>query len=95
MMKKLFKKKEKFPTTPVPRTGEEIKAAYFELRARAGETQYHINVLSKELAQINANMESLNHEMAARQKLDAETAKTAAPSPAVAETAAVPQSEAQ
>jgi hypothetical protein len=78
------KKKEKFPTQAVPRSADEIKAAYFELRSRAGEAQYHVSVLNKELKGLNEAMESLNHEMAARQQLDAQTAKSAAEVVAVA-----------
>lgn len=76
------KKKEQFPTTPVPRKAEEIKAAYYDLRAKAGEYQYQISVFQDEIARLNAGMRELNYEMDARNKLDqavaAEAAKTAA-----------------
>lgn len=74
-MKNPFKrKKDKFPTQPVPRSMEEVQKAYLEQRSQAGEVQYQIHVLNKNLDQINAALESLNYEAAARQKLDKEAA---------------------
>lgn len=71
------KKKEKFPTTPVPRSGEDIKKAYFELRAKAGELQYQVAVYNDELKLLNKGMRELNYEMDARNKLDAANAAQA------------------
>jgi hypothetical protein len=83
-MKNPFKsKKEKFPTTPVPRTAEEIKKAYFNLRSQAGEYQYQISVYQDEIAKLNAAMRELNYEMDARQKLDQATATEAAKNAAI------------
>lgn len=85
-MKNPFKRKAKFPTPPVPRSADDIKKTYFELRARAGELQYQVSILQDELKQLNSGMRELNYEMDARNKLDAaakETAVQAAPAQAV------------
>ncbi len=76
-MKNPFKK-GKTPNPQIPRSQDDIKKVYFELRARAGEAQYHVSILQKELLQLNTSMESLNNEMAARQKLDEASKKEAA-----------------
>jgi hypothetical protein len=88
-MKNPFKK-SKVPNPQVPRSAEDIKKVYFELRARAGEAQYVVAVHTKELQQLNANMESLNREMSARNELDQQAAKAAT---ATKETAAVSRGE--
>lgn len=65
----MFKKK-KVTNPPAPRAEEEIKQEYFELRARAGETQYQITVLESELARLNSRMREVNYEARDRQDLD-------------------------
>lgn len=75
-MTKFFKGKKqlsKQAAAPVPRAYAEVEKEYLELRARAGEVQYQIYVLTKDLEQLNQALVSLNHEAAARQKLDKET----------------------
>lgn len=61
---------------PVPRTLEAITTDYNNLKAQAGEIQYQIYALTKNLEQINQGLLNLNHEGAARQKLDNETKQT-------------------
>lgn len=78
-MKNLFKrKKQQFPTTPVPRKADEIKAVYSELRAQAGEYQYQISVFQDEITRLNGAMRELNYEMSSRNKLDQAAAVEAA-----------------
>lgn len=60
--------------TSVPRALAEIQTEYADLRAKAGDAQYQVHVISKNLEQINARLESINYEAAARQKLDKEEA---------------------
>jgi len=62
---------------PEPREIEAITKEYNDLKALAGEVQYQIFALTSNLAQMNNNLLSLNHEGAARQKLDRENAETA------------------
>jgi len=78
-MTKFFKGKNKkaaeVPTeAPVPRQMDEIKKSYEELRNRAGDLQYQAFILKRDLEQINQALVSVNHEAAARQKLDKEAA---------------------
>ena len=58
---------------PAPRTTEDLTKEYFELRARAGETQYQMYVLESELNRLNNRMREVNHEAADRKKLDEAT----------------------
>lgn len=60
-----------------PRPLDAIKQAYGELANRAGQVQYQVYVYTKELAELNKSLEALNHEGAARQRLDAVAVKTA------------------
>lgn len=69
------KKKVKAAELPAPRSLEEIMKEYQPLKVTAGDIQYQIFALGKNLARINEEMERLNYEGAARQKLDAEAAK--------------------
>lgn len=79
-MKNPFKrKKDKFPQAQVPRKLEEIKAQYNEVAQRAGQAQYQIFVLKKDLEQLNAALLNINQEAAARQSLDKEEAAKAKP----------------
>lgn len=58
-----------------PRPLDAIKQIYGELANRAGQVQYQVYVYTKELAELNKSLEALNHEGAARQRLDAEAVK--------------------
>lgn len=70
---KFFKNKSKKKVeAPVPRDLATIQAEYNELCNRAGQLQYVINVQNKDLDQVNARLESVNHEANARNKLDSE-----------------------
>jgi hypothetical protein len=59
-----------------PRALVDIQKAYMELANKAGQVQYQVYVYTKELAEVNKALEALNHEGAARQKLDAEAKDT-------------------
>jgi hypothetical protein len=85
MIKKLFKKKQKFPTPTVPRSQDEIKKSYFEVRGQAGEIQYQVSILSQDLNTLNETLKGLNQEMHTRIQLDkASEPKAEAPVPAPA-----------
>jgi hypothetical protein len=79
-MTKFFKGKSKklaeVSKEQPPREMKDIQAAYNELRARAGDLQYQVFVLEKDLSQINQALISVNHEAAARQKLDKDSEQT-------------------
>ncbi len=66
---------KKAPKEQPPRTMEAIQAEYGQLSARAGQIQYQVFVLNKDLEQTNQALVAVNHEAAARQKLDAANAK--------------------
>lgn len=66
------KKQFKLPKLTPPRSEEEIRKAYAELIGKSGQLQYQILVYKNELKSINESLLSLNHEAAARQKLDTE-----------------------
>ena len=68
------KSSKKSEVVPVPREFAEIQKEYMDLRGRAGELQYQIFVLNKDLASTNDALVGLNHEAAARQKLDKDAA---------------------
>lgn len=58
-----------------PREMEAIQRNGAELYNRAGQIQYHIDVLQKDLDQVNTQLLSINQEAACRQQLDAEALK--------------------
>lgn len=68
---------KQLPEAPAPRDIETITADYNQLKAQAGEVQYQIYALTKNLEQINQGLLNLNHEGAARQKLDNEAVAAA------------------
>lgn len=73
MSTKFFKNRSKpKEVAPVPRELSEIQKEYSELRARAGELTYQVFVLEGDLQQVNQALLTINHEAAARQKLDKE-----------------------
>lgn len=70
---KFFKNKSKKKVeAPVPRDLAAIQAEYNELTSKAGQLQYVMHIQEKDLAQVNAKLEYINHEANARNKLDAE-----------------------
>lgn len=75
MSSKSASRKPTTPKSPEPRTMKEIQEVYVDLRGRAGELQYQVFVLTKDLERINDGLVALNHEAAARQNLDKEAAK--------------------
>lgn len=58
----------------IPRTMQEIEAAYGQLCASAGQLQYSITIQTRTLSDINAKLEAVNNEAAARKQLDAQKA---------------------
>lgn len=67
------KRKNPIPKeTPQPRELKELKAEHETISAQAGAAQYQVHIFGKELARLNQQLESLNYEAAARNKLDAE-----------------------
>ena len=62
-----------------PRKMDEIQKEYGQLCNQAGQLEYQIYVLTQDLEKINESLVKVNHEAAARQKLDKE-----APAPAPA-----------
>lgn len=64
-----------------PRTLPEITASYQELCTRAGQTQYQLFVLNKELESFNGQLLRLNQEGAKRNQLDQQAAKQEEPKP--------------
>lgn len=75
MSGKSARKPMKVTKAAEPREMEAIQRAGAELYNRAGQIQYHIDVLSKDLEQVNANLLSVNMEAAKRQELDNEAKK--------------------
>ncbi len=78
-MSKFFKslkkaKKAVDQTAPEPRDIKAITDEYNQLKAQAGEVQYQVYALKSNLDQMNQRLLQLNHEGAARQKLDREAA---------------------
>ena len=74
-MSKFFKGlKKKAPAAPVPRSLEDITKDYNMLKGQAGEVQYQLYALKQNLEAINQQLLRLNHEGAARQKLNQEEA---------------------
>jgi hypothetical protein len=53
-----------------PRALDEIQKEYGELVGRAGQIQYQLFVLDKDLKTINDRILVINHEAAARKELD-------------------------
>ncbi len=68
---KIFKKKNKFPTENVARSMDEINQDYARALGEAGQKQYVITVVQRELEELNKKLLSLNLEAAERNKLDA------------------------
>lgn len=74
-MSKFFKRLNKKTTkVPDPRSMPEIMAEYNQLKSQAGELQYQIFALTQNLADTNQKILAVNHEGAARQKADKESA---------------------
>lgn len=71
---KIFKKKKQTEKL-IPRSMDEIKAAYETLKAQAGELQYLIHVKKEELELLNKSLRGLNNEAGARAQLDKENEK--------------------
>lgn len=73
-MSKFFKGRGKKATEAIaetaPREMSAIIAEYTQLKGQAGEVQYQVYALNKNLEQINYQLLTLNNEGAARQKLD-------------------------
>ncbi len=67
------KQKQVQQTPPVPRELPEIQKLYSELTGKAGQLEYQMYMVPKQLKEINEALESLNYEAAARKKLNAET----------------------
>lgn len=73
---RFFKNKSKKKVeVPKPRELKDIQAEYRDLANKAGQVQYVIHAQQKNLQQINARLEYVNHEAEARNKLDKETAE--------------------
>ncbi len=82
-MKNPFKsKKEKFPTTPVPRAALEINKAYSNLCAELGKAQYNVYTWQKHANALKEQILAVDVEMNARQKLDAEAKQQEVAAPA-------------
>ncbi len=75
------RKKEKFPKAQAPRDLKDIQNEYNQVSLKAGQNQYQIHVLNKDLAYLNERLISINQEAAARQKLDKEAADLKAKEP--------------
>lgn len=76
-MSKFFKsikkaKKAVDQAAPEPRDLKAITDEYNQLKAQAGEVQYQVYALNSNLEQMNQRLLHLNHEGAARRKLDRE-----------------------
>lgn len=80
MMSKFFgsKKKVKLPEPPKVRSLEEIQKEYANVSMVYAQNMYQSAVYKKAALKIEAELERLNNEGAARQKLDAEAAKALA-----------------
>lgn len=78
-MSKFFRaaKKQAAQKAPDPRVIDEIQKEYRQLATQSGEVQYQIYALEQNLEELNKQMIVLNHEGAARQKLDREAADKA------------------
>lgn len=57
-------------TNQVPREMEAIQREAQETYIKAGQVQYHIDVLKQDLARLNSQLLSINHEAAARNELN-------------------------
>ena len=75
-MSKFFKSKKQLLKAPEPRTMEEINKAYGAAAARYGNEQYKLEVQKRTVDNMFQELLALNNEGAARQKIEAETAKT-------------------
>lgn len=86
-MKNPFKRqKDKgIPTASTPRTFDEIKKEFVDLRAQAGELQYQVALGKRNLEMINNRLVQVHNEANEREKLDkAVAAEKAAANVAVA-----------
>lgn len=80
---KFFKGKSKKSVkteAPAPRELTEIQTHYNDLCSKAGQLQYELSVKNKDLERLNELLMSVNHEAAARLKLDKEN-EAAKPAP--------------
>lgn len=75
---KSLKKAKKVDPRPLP----EITQEYSNLVNQAGQVQYTIYAMQQDLEQINQKLVAVNHEAAARQKLDKEAQDVVAPTTA-------------
>lgn len=62
---------------PVPRAKDAIEQDYGRLISQAGQAQYQVSVYTEELNRMNEALRNLNYEAAARNQLDAQSAKSA------------------
>jgi hypothetical protein len=60
-----------------PRVLDEIQKEYAELVGKAGQIQYQLFVLDKDLKSINDRLLAINHEAAARKELDKQASEQA------------------
>ena len=79
-LKNLLKRnKNVVPTIPVPRSEDEINKDYTEVCAKAGQVQYNLYLLTKNLEALNGRLREIDLEMRQRQELkkvfEAEKAK--------------------
>ncbi len=83
LLKGFRKAKKQAEAAPVPRKIDEIQAQYNEVAQRAGQAQYQVYVLEKDLELLNRKLLDINQEAAARNRLDKEAAAEAAKNPPV------------
>lgn len=68
----LGKKKNKFPTQPVPRALDEVRKEYTQLAFDLGQAQYQVLIYTQATKTLSERMKLVNQEAEARNKLDAE-----------------------
>ena len=64
------KRKFNLPKPPPPRSMAEIEQEYGRLVPQAGQAQYQLHVVRKDLKRLNELLENLNYEAASRKELD-------------------------
>lgn len=72
-------KRYKKQAAAMPRTMPELTTIEADLRSKAGAAQYGVHAYGKQLAAINAQLESVNAEATERMRLDKEAAAQAQP----------------
>lgn len=74
-----MKEKERMSEEKKKKTPLEIQQEYTVLAARAGDLQYKVSRLTRDLNTLNDQIESLNFEFVTAQKAEAEKAKQTVP----------------